>query len=201
MSSLPEPLRVLVEELERLPGIGPKTAQRLALHLLQTEAAQVEALAKALLDARRLVGRCRACFNWAVGDYCEICLDPSRDRSILCVVEQPIDLVALERAGEYRGLYHVLEGALSPVAGVGPDDLRIAELVERVRQLKPREVILATSPTVEGDATAEYVRRQLSGVEGLVISRIALGLPVGADLDYADRVTIARSLRGRRPMD
>jgi recombination protein RecR len=201
LAGFPEPVRRLIEELERLPGIGPKSAQRLALYLLQADAAKVERLSEALLDAKHEVGRCRECFNWAVGDLCEICADEHVDRSVICVVEQPIDVAAVERAGEYRGLYHVLEGALNPVLGVGPDDLRIAELVERVDRAGPREVILATSPTVEGDATAEYIRAELRDVIGLTISRIALGLPVGADLDYADQVTMARALRGRRPME
>jgi len=194
-------VRRLIEELERLPGIGPKSAQRLALHLLQADAVKVEGLAQALLDAKREVGRCQECFNWSVGDLCEICADANTDNSIICVVEQPIDVAAVERAAEYRGLYHVLEGALNPMLGIGPDNLRIAELVERVERVKPREVILATSPTVEGDATAEYIRGELRNVPGLTISRIALGLPVGADLDYADQVTMARAMRGRRPME
>ncbi len=201
MAGFPEPVRRLIEELERLPGIGPKSAQRLALHLLQADAVKVEGLSRALLDAKRDVGHCRECFNWAVGEMCEICADPNVDRSIICVVEQPIDVAAVERAAEYRGLYHVLEGALNPMLGIGPDNLRIAELVERVERVKPREVILATSPTVEGDATAEYIRGELRDVPGLTISRIALGLPVGADLDYADQVTMARAMRGRRPME
>ena len=201
MSAFPEPVRRLIEELERLPGIGPKSAQRLALYLLEADEADVRALAEALMAAKREVRRCRECFNWAVEELCDICADASRDRSVICVVEQPIDVAALERAGEYNGLYHVLEGALNPVLGVGPQDIRIAELIERVGRLRPREVILATSPTVEGDATAEYIRHELAGTEGLMITRIALGLPVGADLDYADQITVARALRGRRPME
>jgi len=201
MASLPEPVRRLIEEIERLPGIGPKSAQRLALHLLQSDEAEVEALARALVEAKRRVGRCRDCFNWAVGELCEICADSTRERDVVCVVEQPIDVAALERSGEYRGLYHVLEGALNPVLGVGPENLRIAALLARIEELKPREMILATSPTVEGDATAEYIRSELAGVGELRITRIALGLPVGADLDYADQVTVARALRGRRPME
>lgn len=201
MASFPEPIRRLVEELERLPGIGPKSAQRLALFLLQAAEEDVSRLAEALVDAKRLVRRCSVCFNWATGDLCEICADPHRDRAVICVVEQPIDVAAIERSGEYMGLYHVLEGALNPVLGVGPDNLRIAELLQRVQDLHPAEVILATSPTVEGDATAEYIRAELEKVEGLKVTRIALGLPVGADLDYADQVTLARALRGRRPME
>jgi recombination protein RecR len=201
MSFFPEPVRKLIEEIERLPGLGPKSAQRLALHLLQSDEKDVEALASAIVQAKRRVGRCRECFNWAVNELCQICADPGRDRTIICVVEHPIDVAAVERAGEYRGLYHVLEGALNPVLGIGPDNLRIAALLDRVRRLQPKEVILATSPTVEGDATAEYIRHELVGVPGVAVTRIALGLPVGADLDYADQVTVARALRGRRPME
>ncbi|MBC7287708.1 MAG: recombination protein RecR [Armatimonadetes bacterium] len=201
MPALPQPVRRLIQELERLPGIGPKSAQRLALFLLDADEAEVRALADALVAAKQQVSRCRECFNWATGPLCDICSDPARDRSIICVVEQPIHVAALERAGEYSGLYHVLEGALNPVMGVGPQDIRVAELVERVRRDRPREVILATSPTVEGDATAEYIRSELAGIAGVTVTRIALGLPVGADLDYADQTTIARALRGRRPME
>lgn len=201
MASFPEPVRKLIEELGRLPGIGPKSAQRLALHLLQAPEEDVGRLAEALLGAKKLVRQCSACFNWATADLCEICADPYRDRTVICVVEQPIDVAAIERSGEYRGLYHVLEGALNPVLGVGPDNLRLAELLQRVHDLHPTEVILATSPTVEGDATAEYIRGELEKIGGVKVTRIALGLPVGADLDYADQVTLARALRGRRPME
>lgn len=201
MASFPEPVRRLIEELGRLPGIGPKSAQRLALHLLQAPEEDASRLAEALLDARKLVRRCSACFNWATADLCAICTDPYRDRTVICVVEQPIDVAAIERSGEYRGLYHVLEGVLNPVLGVGPDNLRLRELLQRVHDLRPSEVILATSPTVEGDATAEYIRGELERVGGVKVTRIALGLPVGADLDYADQVTLARALRGRRPME
>ncbi len=201
MAVLPEPLRKLVEELEKLPGVGPKSAQRLALYLLRADSEQAEALASAIVRARREVGECRECFFWATGELCEICADPGRDRSVICVVEEPIDVVAIERAGEYGGLYHVLKGALSPVRGVGPEDLTIEKLLERVRRLRPAEVIIATTPSVEGDATAEFLRREIDGLGvGVVVTRIALGLPVGAELDYADQVTIARALRGRQPM-
>ncbi|MCX7597695.1 MAG: recombination mediator RecR [Armatimonadetes bacterium] len=201
MAYFPEPVRRLFEELERLPGIGPKSAQRLALYLLQAPEEDVDRLAEALVGAKRLVRRCSACFNWATAELCEICADPYRDKTVICVVEQPIDVAAVERSGEYRGLYHVLEGALNPVLGVGPENLRLAELLQRVRDLQPAEVILATSPTVEGDATAEYIRGELERGGGVKVTRIALGLPVGADLDYADQVTLARALRGRRPME
>jgi len=194
------PLERVIREFECLPGVGPKSAQRLALHLMRMDPADVQALGEAVLELRGAIRECRDCGNYSVGELCPICDDAVRDKSVLCVVEQPSDLMALERAGEFRGLYHVLGGVLSPLGGVGHEDLRIDELLERVERLQPREVILATSPTVEGDATAEYLRTLLSG-GGVVVSRIALGLPVGGDLDYADQVTVARALRGRRPME
>ncbi len=201
MLSYPQPLQQVIEELERLPGIGPKTAQRLALFLLSRPPQMAEDLSRALTNLHARVQACAECFNYAAGRLCPICLDPARTRQVLCVVETASDLMALERAGEYRGVYHVLGGALSPVAGRGPEDLRIAELLARVAGEGVQEVILATSPTVEGDATAEYVRRRLREEHPeLRVSRIALGLPVGADLDYADQVTLARALRGRTPM-
>lgn len=194
------PLELVIQELERLPGVGPKSAQRLALHMMRMDPADVQSLGNAITDLRAAMRECSQCYNYSAGELCPICDDPRRDRGVLCVVEQPSDVMALERAGEFTGLYHVLGGVLSPLAGVGHEDLRIDELLARVEQLRPSEVILATSPTVEGDATAEYLRRLLSDRE-LVVSRIALGLPVGGDLDYADQVTVARALRGRRPMD
>lgn len=194
------PLQRVIQELERLPGVGPKSAQRLALHLMRARPEDVAALGQAILELRRSVQECACCHNYAEGERCPLCEDPTRDRSVLCVVEQPSDLMALERAGEYRGLYHVLGGVLSPLNGVGHEDLTVDHLLARVEELHPREVILATSPTVEGDATAEYLRTLLDG-RGIVVTRIALGLPVGGDLDYADQVTVARALRGRRPMD
>lgn len=201
-----EPLEHVIQELERLPGVGPKSAQRLALHLMRMDVRDVEALGTAILELRPKVQECRECFNYSAGEQCPVCADLGRDRSVLCVVEQPSDLMALERAGEYRGVYHVLGGVLSPLGGVGHEDLHIDALLSRVGTLRPREVILATSPTVEGDATAEYVRALLTELASsldlnLTITRIALGLPVGGDLDYADQVTVARALRGRRPMD
>lgn len=194
------PLELVIQELERLPGVGPKSAQRLALHMMRMDPADVASLGAAIAGLRQSMRECSQCFNYSAAELCPICDDPRRDRTVLCVVEQPSDVMALERAGEFSGLYHVLGGVLSPLAGVGHEDLRIDELLSRVAQLGPREVVLATSPTVEGDATAEYLRRLLSGRE-LIVSRIALGLPVGGDLDYADQVTVARALRGRRPME
>lgn len=198
MLHYPAPIQRVIEELERLPGIGPKSAQRLALHLLTRPAAQTETLGEALLNLHKSVISCRECYNYSAAELCPTCSDTSRDRRTICVVEDASDVMALERAGEYQGLYHVLGGALSPVAGIGPSSLRIEELLERVERLQVEEVIVATSPTVEGDATAEYLRRRLQAfMPAPRISRIALGLPVGADLDYADQVTLARALRGR----
>ena len=195
------PLERVVQELERLPGVGPKSAQRLALHLMRINPQQVQALGESILDLRRALRECRECFNYSVGELCPICEDPRRDRALLSVVEYPSDLMALERSGEYRGLYHILGGPLSPMEGVGPEDLHIAALLERVVRLQPTEVILATSPTVDGDATAEHLRSLIERLPVQVnVTRIALGLPVGGDLDYADQVTLARALRGRRPM-
>jgi recombination protein RecR len=201
MLRYPAPLERVIEELERLPGIGPKSAQRLAFFLLARSREQAQTLAEAVARLHEGIVACAECGNWAAVRLCPVCADETRDRRVLCVVETATDLMALERAGEYRGLYHVLGGALSPLAGVGPNDLRIGELLERVQRYGTEETILATSPTVEGDATAEYLRQRLTATApGVKISRIALGLPVGADMDYADQVTLARALRGRTPM-
>lgn len=201
MLRYPEPLQRVIEEFERLPGIGPKSAQRLALFLLGRSPELALGLGEALAALHRGIQPCAECFNYASARLCPVCQDPARTRQLLCVVETASDLMALERAGEYRGVYHVLGGVLSPMAGKGPDDLRLAELLERVQRAGVEEVILATSPTVEGDATAEYLRRRLQELPNPPrVTRIALGLPVGADLDYADQVTLARALRGRTPM-
>ena len=194
------PLERVIQQFERLPGIGPKSAQRLALHLMRMDPEHVRELGQAVLELRGAICECQSCFNYCVGEQCPICEDPTRDRSVICVAETASDLMALERAGEYHGLYHILGGVLSPLGGVGHADLHIDELLACVEHAQPREVILATSPTVEGDATAEYLRALLAD-RGVLVSRIALGLPVGGDLDYADQVTVARALRGRRPMD
>jgi len=196
------PLDKLIGELERLPGIGPKTAQRLAFFLLDAEDEQVEQLGQAVLNLKAQITRCQQCHNYAEAELCPICQDPGRDQTAICVVERASDLMALERSGEYRGLYHVLGGALSPVAGVTPSDLYISDLIVRIGERQPEEVIIATSPTVEGDATAGYIRDLISQLDNPPrITRIALGLPVGSDLDYADQVTVARALRGRAPME
>jgi recombination protein RecR len=189
----------LIEALERLPGIGPKTAQRLAFHVLKQPAAAVQELADALVDVKAQVVHCSTCFNVTDADPCRICADPGRDPGLLCVVEEPSDLMAMERTGEYRGRYHVLLGALSPLDGIGPDDLKVRELLARVEANHVREVILATNPNVEGDATALYLSKLLRPL-GLRVTRIARGLPVGGDLEYADEVTLSRALEGRREM-
>ena len=197
----------LATELSRLPGIGRKTALRLTYHLLRQPADQSKRLAQALLTLGERVRPCARCFNLTEDEICSICRDPRRDASAICVVEQASDIGAIERAGEFRGLYHVLGGRLSPLDGIGPDDLTVAALVDRVAATEGapgvREVILATNPSLEGDATALYVQSQLAnraGKRGVTISRIARGLPVGGDLEYADGVTIAQAITARRVM-
>ena len=199
MRAYPRPLARLIEELEKLPGIGPKSAQRLALHLLHTSQEDAAALAEAIREIKEKIGTCPVCFSYTAGDLCDLCADAQRDDGLLCVVGDARDLMAMERAGGYRGRYHVLQGLISPMDGVGPDSIRVSELLTRVREGRFTEVILATNPTVEGDATAVYIAGLLRPL-GVTVSRIALGLPVGGDLDYADDVTISRSLEGRREM-
>jgi len=197
-----EPVARLIEAFARLPGIGPKTAQRLTFHLLRASDAEARTLAAALIAVRDQVVFCERCFNISDEPICPICRDPARDQSRLCVVEEPLDVLALERTGEFKGLYHVLHGAISPIDGIGPDRLRIRELLDRAdsaaRDGAPfDEVIMATNPTLEGEATAMYLAERLEPVVG-VVSRIARGLPVGGDLEYADEVTLIRALQGRR---
>jgi recombination protein RecR len=197
-----EPVARLIEAFARLPGIGPKTAQRLTFHLLRASDAEARTLAAALIAVRDQVVFCERCFNISDEPICPICRDPARDQSRLCVVEEPLDVLALERTGEFKGLYHVLHGAISPIDGIGPDRLRIRELLERAdaaaRDGAPfEEVIMATNPTLEGEATSMYLAERLEPVVG-VVSRIARGLPVGGDLEYADEVTLIRALQGRR---
>jgi recombination protein RecR len=187
----------LVEALQRLPGIGPKTAQRLTFHLLKQPAEAVRELADALVELKARTQHCSRCFDVTDEDPCRICADPRRDESLLCVVEEPSDLLAMERTGEYRGRYHVLLGALSPLDGIGPDELKVRELLQRLETNRVGEVILATNPNVEGDATAIYLGKLLRPL-GVRVTRIARGLPVGGDLEYADEVTLARALEGRR---
>jgi recombination protein RecR len=199
-----EPVARLIEAFNRLPGIGPKTAQRLTYHLLRAPDAEARVLAAALVAVREEVVFCEECFNISDQPVCPICRDASRDQRRLCVVEEPLDVLALERTGEFRGRYHVLHGAISPIDGVGPDRLKIAELLARVQFASDAgapfdEVILATNPTLEGEATAMYIDERLDGRVGSV-SRIARGIPVGGDLEYADEVTLIRALQGRRSL-
>lgn len=197
--SFPPALTTLIRELGRLPGIGPKSAQRLAFYLFNRPRDEIEALAAAIRDAEASLDRCPVCFNVMTKgqERCHVCNDESRDARTVCVVEQPADLLAIERSGEYRGLYHVLHGALSPMNGVGPDQLTLDGLNERLEHGAAEEVILATSTTVEGEATAMYLARSL-GERGVPVSRIAYGLPVGGDLEYADEVTLGRAITHRR---
>jgi len=197
-----EPVARLIESFARLPGIGPKTAQRLTYHLLRAPDAEARALAAALVDVRDKVVFCELCFNIADEPLCAICRDPGRDQRRLCVVEEPLDVLALERTGEFKGRYHVLHGAISPIDGIGPERLKIRELFERADEASRdgaafEEVIIATNPTLEGEATAMYLAERLEAVVGSV-TRIARGLPVGGDLEYADEVTLIRALQGRR---
>jgi recombination protein RecR len=199
-----EPVAKLIEAFNRLPGIGPKTAQRLTYHILRAPDAEARALASALVAVREEVVFCDRCFNISDAPLCPICRDLGRDASRICVVEEPLDVLALERTSEFRGVYHVLHGAISPIDGVGPDRLHIAELIQRVDEAADAgnpfvEVILATNPTLEGEATAMYLDERLAGKVGSV-TRIARGIPVGGDLEYADEVTLIRALQGRRAL-
>ena len=193
------PVQRVIDELARLPGIGRKSAQRLAFHLMATEEADAQRLAHAIIDMRAQVHSCVRCFNVAADEECAICLDTRRDPTVLCVVERPQDIVVIERTQEFRGRYHVLGGALSPIAGIGASQLHISELLERVPAEGVEEVIIATNPTVEGDTTAMYLARELKAL-GARVTRLASGLPVGGDLDYADELTLGRALIGRREM-
>lgn len=197
MSATPAALAVLIEELVRLPGVGPKTAQRLAFHLLKVPREQAAALAEAVLALKDRTRLCARCFNITEEELCGVCRDPRRDATLLCVVEEVNDLLAIEKSREYRGLYHVLGGSLSPLEGRGPDQIRGKELLARLQDGRVREVILATNPNVEGEATALYLLRLLKPFP-VRVTRIARGLPMGGDLEYADEVTLARALEGRR---
>lgn len=192
------PLEVLVEKFESLPGIGHKTAQRLAYHVLSMGEGEAQAFAGAILEAHEKIHYCPVCCNLTDGELCPVCRSETRDRGLICVVEDPKDVFALERAGEYNGLYHVLHGAISPLSGVGPDQLRIKELLARTGP-EVREVIMATNPTVEGEATAMYISRLIKPL-GVTVTRLAYGIPVGGDLEYADEVTLQRALEGRREL-
>ena len=199
-STYTPPVQTLIDELGRLPGIGPKSAQRIAFHLLKVPADDVARLAHALTDAKARVRFCDRCFNIAEDALCPICSDDNRDASVVCVVEESRDIVALEKTGEFRGRYHVLLGAMSPLEGIGPEQLKIRELLTRIDPEGITEIIICTNPNTEGEVTAMYLARLLKPL-GLTITRIASGLPVGGDLEYADELTLGRALEGRRPMD
>lgn len=194
------PVQDLIDELGRLPGIGPKSAQRIAFHLLKVSHEDALRLARTISEMKDKVTFCRRCFNIAESELCSICSDGQRDDSLLCVVEEPRDLVAVEKTGEYRGRYHVLQGAMSPIEGIGPEQLRVKELLERIEDRGAVEVILCTNPNIEGEATALYLGRLLKPL-GVKVTRLASGLPVGGDLEYADELTLGRALEGRRELD
>ena len=199
MSIMPRAVDRLIEALSRLPGIGPKTASRLTFYLLRAPTEQTMALGEAVRQLKERISFCEVCYNITETSPCPICRDEHRDRTQICVVEEPLDVLALERTRAYRGLYHVLHGAISPVEGIGPDELRIAELLGRLRVGKINEVILATNPSLEGEATAMYLERQLAPFK-VRVTRLARGLPVGGDLEYADEITLARAIEGRQEM-
>jgi recombination protein RecR len=200
VSAYAAPVQDLIDELGKLPGIGPKSAQRIAFHLLKLPAEDALRLASAITEAKSRVSFCQRCFNVAEGELCGMCSDDRRDASSLCVVEEPRDIVAVEKTGQFRGRYHVLQGAISPIEGIGPDQLRVSELLARLEPEGVNEVILCTNPNIEGEATAMYLGRLLKPL-GLRVTRIASGLPVGGDLEYADELTLGRALEGRRDVD
>lgn len=197
MSGYALPIKRLIKELSRLPGIGEKTASRLATHILRISEEDAVRLAESILDVKRKIRLCRVCFNLAEGELCEVCMDAARNRGLICVVEEPDSLHALEESGEYRGVYHVLHGVLAPLDGIGPEQLRIRELLERVASRPPEEVIVATNPSVAGETTALLISKLLKE-RGVKVTRIALGIPMGGDLKYADRMTLAKCLEFRR---
>ena len=199
MARMIRPLANLYEQLRRLPGVGSKTAMRLAYHIIDMPEGEVQQLAEALSNAKKSIHYCSQCYNLTDGDKCAICSDPSRDRFTICVVEQPQDIAAMERSRGYNGLYHVLHGVLSPLDGVGPDKLRIRELFQRLQQESISEIIIATNSDVEGEATATYLAQLLKPI-GITVSRIAHGLPMGGDVEYADEVTLSKALENRRAM-
>lgn len=195
----PTAIQRLLDELERLPGVGPKSAQRIAYWLLTAETATAERLASAIVDVKRQIHFCPRCFNFAESELCSVCADPERDAATVCVVEEPRDVAAIERTHEFGGVYHVLHGAISPIDGIGPEQLRVRELVDRVGAGEITEVVVATNPNVEGETTALYVARLIKPL-GVRVTRIASGLPVGGDLEFADEVTLGRALECRRDM-
>ena len=201
MQVTPIPVTKLIDEFSRLPGIGPKTASRLTFYLLRNPADRAMSLSEALRELHEKVLFCSQCFNIAESDPCSVCSNEQRDQSLICVVEEPLDVLAIERTREYHGLYHVLHGAIAPAEGIGPEDLKIAELIGRVQasETPVREIIVATNPNLEGEATAMYIARQLEG-QHVKLTRLARGLPVGGDLEYADEITLSRALSGRSEM-
>ena len=199
MSDIAPPVAALIEEFSKLPGVGVKTAQRLTFFILRSPTDQARRLAEAIMRVKESIVYCSRCFNITESDPCNICSNPNRDQEIICVVEEPLDVLALEKTGVYKGLYHVLHGALSPVEGIGPKDLRIEELLKRVRESNVREVILATNPNFEGEYTANYIQKELKPFN-IHITGLARGLPIGGDLEYADEGTLSRAIEGRREM-
>lgn len=199
MALYPAPVAKLIEEFERLPGIGSKTAQRLAFHVLSAPKERAGALANAIIEAKEKVVYCKECYNITDAELCPICANQKRNKQLICVVGEPKDVAALERTKDYKGVYHVLHGLVSPMAGIGPDDIKLRELVQRVAQQDVTEVIVATNPTIEGEATAMYIAKLLKPA-GITVTRIAHGIPIGGDLEYADEVTLARAMDGRREM-
>lgn len=195
----PQPLTKLIDQFRRLPGIGPKSAQRLAFHLLHLPPEEALKLADAIVEARSKLSYCTQCFNLTEGDLCEYCASEYRDRSTICIVQEPRDIAAIEKTREYKGLYHVLQGAISPMEGIGPDQIRIQELLKRLTVNSVTELILATSPNVEGEATAMYIARLVKSL-GVKVTRIAHGMPVGGDLEYVDEITLIKALENRREM-
>lgn len=200
MSVYAGPVQDLIDELGRLPGVGPKSAQRIAFYLLKSSKEDALRLSKAINEVKDRISFCRRCYNVAEGEMCTMCSDSRRDSSLVCVVEEPRDIVAVEKTGEFTGLYHVLQGAISPIEGIGPEQLRIKELLTRIESESITEIILCTNPNLEGEATAMYLARMLTPL-GLKVTRIASGLPVGGDLEYADELTLGRALEGRRQVD
>lgn len=200
MSAYAKPVEVLIDELGRLPGIGPKSAQRIAFHLLKTDRVDAKRLADALISLKDNVSFCETCFNVAEGPECQICTDPDRDPGLLCVVEEPKDIAAVERSGAFRGRYHVLLGAINPLEGIGPEKLKIRELAHRVAAEDIREVILCTNPNLEGETTASFIAAKVLAPFEVTVTRLASGLPVGGDLDYADELTLGRAIEGRHSL-
>lgn len=197
MSEYSSTMRKLIDSLKRLPGIGPKSAQRLAFYVLESPHSEIEELTFAILEAKKKIRNCSQCFNITDADPCHICSDSNRDKSILCIVEEPKDLMAIERSRSFNGLYHILGGAISPLDGINPEALTIKELLHRISNLKITEIVLAMNPTTEGEVTAMYITKLISPL-GIKVTRIAYGIPIGADLDYADEVTLTKSVEGRR---